>query len=57
MSNKKFAAQDLEDTHGPMNRVAKEDAKVWASKVLPHPVGPISIMFDLDNSTSSSLET
>jgi hypothetical protein len=32
MSNKKFAAQDLEDTHGPMNSVAKQDAKVWASK-------------------------
>jgi len=32
MSNKKFQDQDLEDNHGPMNSVSKDDAKVWATK-------------------------
>ena len=27
-------------------------ASVWASSVLPEPVGPISMMFDLASSTS-----
>lgn len=32
MSRKKFDKEAIEDVHGPMNSVAKEDAKVWASK-------------------------
>ena len=30
MAHKKFENQDLEDNHGPMNSVAKDDALVWA---------------------------
>lgn len=30
MSTKKFKTQDIQDTHGPMNSVAKADAMVWA---------------------------
>ncbi len=30
-------------------------ARVWASSVLPEPVGPISRMFDLSISTSDAL--
>lgn len=32
MSVKKFNKEDLEENHGPMNSVSKEDAEVWASK-------------------------
>ena len=31
MSNKKFNKEELKDTHGPMNSVAKDDAEVWAN--------------------------
>ena len=31
-------------------------ASVWASRVLPHPVGPMSMMFDFDSSTSPEAE-
>lgn len=31
MSNKKFNKEDINDIHGPMNSVSKEDSKVWAS--------------------------
>ncbi len=31
-------------------------ASVWASRVLPHPVGPSNRMFDFDSSTPSSTE-
>jgi uncharacterized protein (UPF0335 family) len=31
MSNKKYNIEDIEDTNGPMNSVAKEDAEVWAN--------------------------
>lgn len=30
MARKKFQIQDLEDIHGPMNSVAKDDALAWA---------------------------
>ena len=30
MSRKKFNPDDLDETVGPMNHVAKEDAMVWA---------------------------
>ena len=30
MSTKKFKTQDIQDTPGPMNSVAKADAMVWA---------------------------
>lgn len=30
MASKRIKDQDIEDTHGPMNSVAKDDAKVWA---------------------------
>jgi hypothetical protein len=44
MSNKKIKKDDIKETHGPMNSVAKEDALVWAgapdvkhlSKLEPH---------------------
>ena len=29
MANKKVENHDIEDLHGPMNSVAKEDAKIW----------------------------
>lgn len=29
MANKKVEDHDIEDLHGPMNSVAKEDAKIW----------------------------
>lgn len=32
MSRKKYDSEEINDTHGPMNSVSKEDAKVWASK-------------------------
>lgn len=32
MSRKKYNPSEIRDTHGPMNSVSKEDAKVWASK-------------------------
>lgn len=31
MPNKKFNKEELKDTHGPMNSVAKDDAEVWAN--------------------------
>jgi hypothetical protein len=31
MSNKKFNKEEVNDTHGPMNSVSKEDSKVWAT--------------------------
>jgi len=30
MANKKVENHDIDDLHGPMNSVAKDDAKVWA---------------------------
>lgn len=32
MAKKKFGDQDIDDVHGPMNQVAKEDAKAWAKE-------------------------
>ena len=32
MSRKKYNSEEIRDTHGPMNSVSKDDAKVWASK-------------------------
>lgn len=32
MSVKKFNKVDLDEIHGPMNSVSKEDAEVWAAK-------------------------
>lgn len=32
MSRKKYDSEEINDIHGPMNSVSKEDAKVWASK-------------------------
>ena len=34
MSNKKYNPSEIKDTHGPMNSVSKEDAKVWTSAKL-----------------------
>jgi hypothetical protein len=31
MPNKNFDKEELKDTHGPMNSVAKDDAEVWAN--------------------------
>ena len=31
MPNKNFDKEELTDTHGPMNSVAKDDALVWAN--------------------------
>lgn len=31
MSRKKYNSDEIRDTHGPMNSVAKEDAEVWAT--------------------------
>jgi hypothetical protein len=36
-----------------VNGTSMMRASVWASSVLPQPVGPISRMFDFDSSTSS----
>ena len=30
MANKKITPEEIEDIHGPMNSVAKEDALAWA---------------------------
>ena len=45
MTAKKFEDQDLEDNHGPMNSVAKDDALVWAG------APPVKHLSNLDPDT------